>query len=453
MIQDQLSSTQRYPTLSAHGQAMLEFLRHHPHAPLYRGQRGNRLTSADLERVRAAERQARAPLSARDLREPAWLDAFVDHCYASVPFRRAQGPRPRDFADIPTSDRGDLSRDIAQFVPDDVPIDRLIAFQTSGTTGHPLLIASHPIVAASYLGFHKRALRRFGVELKYGRGQVGVVLLGFQRKCFTYVSVTPTMSESGFAKINLHPDDWRDPSDREAYLNALEPEVIAGDPISFCELLRLPLNYRPRALLSTSMSLTEGLALQLEARFECPVIDLYSMTEAGPVAVRDPKLGGHALLQEHLFVEVLDEHGKPKPLGERGEITLTGGFNFCVPLLRYRTGDYASLHLDGDDVVLRGLEGRPPVQFRDMAGRWLNNIDVTHALQNLALGQFTLHQRRDGSLLFRCAGHALDFPAVRAALRRLFGTSQPLKIESLPAFAGKVVQYTSELTAGEPEHR
>jgi phenylacetate-coenzyme A ligase PaaK-like adenylate-forming protein len=36
-------------------------------------------------------------------------------------------------------------------------------------------------------------------------------------------------------------------------------------------------------------------------------------------------------------------------LGERGEVTPTGGFNFCLPLLRYRTGDYPRLLRRGAD--------------------------------------------------------------------------------------------------------
>lgn len=45
------------------------------------------------------------------------------------------------------------------------------------------------------------------------------------------------MDEAGLAKINLHPDDWRDPDDRARYLDALAPEIVAGDPISFAALL------------------------------------------------------------------------------------------------------------------------------------------------------------------------------------------------------------------------
>ena len=342
------------------------------------------------------------------------------------------------FADLPTISRADLSHDIAAFVPDSAPIDRLINFRTSGTTGHPLLLASHPTVAANYLAFHKKALRRFGIELRHGRGQVGVVLVGFQRKCFTYVSITPTMDESGLAKINLHPDDWRDPDDRARYLDALDAEVLTGDPLSFAELLRLPLKTRPRALLSTSMTLLPAFRRELETRFGCPVLDIYSMNEAGPIAVGTEH--GHALLQHRMFVEILAPDGRA---AERGEITLTGGFNPWLPLLRYRTGDHAELKWRDGEWLLTGLEGRPPVTFRTASGDVLNNIEVTHRLQRLPLAQWTLHQHRDGSLLLRWCGPAGIDAELRRVMDELFG-ALALAVERVPGFDGKVIQYTTD---------
>lgn len=46
----------------------------------------------------------------------------------------------------------------------------MMNFRTADTTGHPLLIASHPVVAGRYLAFHMRALRRFAIALEHGRG-------------------------------------------------------------------------------------------------------------------------------------------------------------------------------------------------------------------------------------------------------------------------------------------
>ena len=451
MSPDEITDAERYPTLTDDGRAMLRFLREHPHAPIFRNESGNRLTMYDVERVSAFEREVLSTkIGWSDGDEPAWLQEIIQRCYAEVPFHRRLGAPPRRLRDVPTITRGDLGRDIAQFVPDSAPVERLINFRTSGTTGHPLLLPSHPVVAASYLAFHKRALRRFGIELRHGRGQVGVVLLGIQRECFTYVSVTPTMGESGLAKINLHERDWRDPIDRCRYLEALAPEVIAGDPLSFAELLRIGTRARPRALLCTSMALSPALRAELEASFACPVLDLYSLNEAGPVAVFDESAGGHVMLQHRMFVELIGGDGEPVTRGERGEITLTGGFNFCLPLLRYRTGDYASLQFHEGKPVLVGLEGRPPVRFRTTRGEWINNIEVTHALRRFPLAQFVLHQSADGGLRLRLLESAGDATDVRDALLALFGADQQLEIERVRDFGGKVVQYTSDVAGALP---
>jgi phenylacetate-CoA ligase len=440
------SDLERYPTLSEHGRRMLQRLSEHPHAPMFRNQSGNRLTAEDVATVHAFEREvavAEVPEQRED--SATWLAEFLQHVYREVPFYRAMGGVPRRLSDVPTIERGDLGHDVARFVPDCVPVARLINFRTSGTTGHPLLIASHPVVAASYLAFHRRALARIGVTLRAGRGDVGVALLGYQRKCFTYVSVTPTLDEAGLVKLNLYPADWREPDDRRKYLEGIAAEVLAGDPISFVELLKLRAELRPRALLSTSMALLSGLRRELEAAFHCPVVDVYSLNEAGPIAAFDAACGGHVLLQHRMLVEIVDDRGKAVPSGERGEVTLTGGFNFCLPLVRYRTGDFASLARCGTETVLVGLEGRAPVRFRTQAGEWLNNIEVTHALAPLALRQFQLQQAADGSLVLRVAGLGQREPELRAALLGLFGAEQALAIAELDAREGKLLQYSSEL--------
>ena len=62
--------------------------------------------------------------------------------------------------------------------------------------------------------FYKAALKQYGITLKAGRGQVGCVLVGWQQNAYTYPSVTPQQDETGHIKLNLHPDDWRNPDDR-----------------------------------------------------------------------------------------------------------------------------------------------------------------------------------------------------------------------------------------------
>jgi len=210
-------------------------------------------------------------------------------------------------------------------------------------------------------------------------------------------------------------------------------------------LLAISFAHQPRAILSTSMTLLAGLRTQLELRFACPVLDVYSLNEAGPIAVYDPALDAHVLLQQHMIIEILNEQGQPLAPGQRGEITLTGGFNHCFPLLRYRTGDHAALELRAGEWVLAGLAGRAPVRFRSASGAPINNIDVTHALKPFALPQYALLQRADGS--FRLAIHGIqnaDLRAVESALRALLGEVQ-LKVSAHRQLCDKLVQYRSEL--------
>ena len=436
----------RHPTLTPAGRAMLRRLSEHEAAPRFTGRSGSRLTREDLRDVARFDRETlHAPIAWRPGVPPPWIAGFIADVHARVPHYRALGSPPSRLADIEPVGRADLSADIAAFVSDDAPAERLITYSTSGTTGHPLPTPSHPVVAARYQSFHKRALRRFGVTPRAGAGEVGVVLLGMQRRCFTYVSVTPTLDEAGLAKINLHPDAWRDPADRARYLDAMAPELLAGDPISFAELLELPVGLRPRALLSVSMMLTAGLRTRLEQRFGCPVLDLYSMSEVGPIGVWDAQARGHVLLQPGLYVEIVGPDGRALPVGDRGEVCVSGGFNVCLPLLRYRTGDYAALGSQGGEPVLVGLAGRRPVRFRTAAGGWVNNVDVSHALERLCAAQFALHQSAAGALTLRLPPGAMGEAGLARTL--LHGVLGDLPVTVIPIQAhDKVLQYTTELT-------
>jgi phenylacetate-CoA ligase len=156
----------------------------------------------------------------------------------------------------------------------------------------------------------------------------------------------------------------------------------------------------------------------------------------------------HALLQPQLFVEVLDSQDRPCPPGVRGEITLSCGFNPFLPLLRYRTGDFASMiFLDAAQrVALAAIEGRPPTVFRGMGGQRINNIDISTVLKPFAFAQYTLHQAADGSLTLRVqsGGANPDAQRLRRALLPLFGDGQELNIAEMEVSGDKVLQYTSD---------
>ncbi len=449
----ELTDAARLPTLSPQGEAMLARLRGHPAAPIYRNFSGHRLSRFDQWCARLHHAWLRTAATQRSVgaaRPPSWIWPWMLRHGSSV----AAWPSPvvwlRGWSQLPTTFRADLQQArLALHVPQHRQTTSLLCFSTSGTTGHPIRVPSTPRAAAAYQALHERALALHGVRLRAGAGDVAIVLAGYQWRCFTYVSVNPLRGECGLVKLNLHPDEWRHPDDRIRYLDDLKPELISGDPVSLAELALLPLEHKPRALLSTSMALSEGLRQRLEERFTCPVVDLYSMNEVGPIATYVPAVQAHVLLQPRLYVEILNAAGEVLPEGELGEVTVSGGINPCLPLLRYRTGDQARLVRTALGPALRDLQGRPPVRFFSAAGHWINNVELTQALRHLPLRRFALHQNADHSLHLRLDAEvstpvqAVLHAALRSALCGLLG-ELPLSVNELRA-EDKVVQYTSDL--------
>ena len=77
------------------------------------------------------------------------------------------------------------------------------------------------------------------------------------------------------------------------------------------------------------------------------------------------------------------------------------------------------------------------------AGRWLNNVDITHLMQPFELAQYQLHQLADGNLVLRLQG-STDEQALRRAIAGTFGQDCGLSIEPFPLGIDKLIQYTSD---------
>jgi phenylacetate-CoA ligase len=82
----------------------------------------------------------------------------------------------------------------------------------------------------------------------------------------------------------------------------------------------------------------------LEQSWGAKVFSTFGVTElAASLCECDAGLGGH-LHPELLYLEALDETGRPVPDGEVGELTATTFGVEAMPLIRYRTGDFAAIH-------------------------------------------------------------------------------------------------------------
>ena len=90
-------------------------------------------------------------------------------------------------------------------------------------------------------------------------------------------------------------------------------------------------------------------ATQLESELGLTALNVYGLSEiVGPGVVRRvpaKPATGCTCMEDHFLVEVVDpETGEPVPDGTDGELVFTTLTKEAMPLLRYRTGDIASLN-------------------------------------------------------------------------------------------------------------
>lgn len=435
-----LAAEERHPLLTPDGAAALADLLEADDAPLWNHQAGDRLDRPGRDRVRAlATRMVTDPPRWEPGRPPAWVAELRARLARTVPRHRAVPP-----AEHATTDRSDLAGAWWELVPDDADVTDLIWFPTSGTGGAPVRVPTHPTTVASYYPLLLGAARAHGVDVRFRPDRADWVTVVDQGQGGFTVPAWSSVLGCATAKVNLHPSGWRRADDRRRFLERHDPRVLTGDPVSLSALADLGLDLHPQVALSTALALGPVTRHRLEAALGCPVIDVYSTLETGPIAASRPG-GGMGLLQPGLFVEVVDAAGRPLPAGEPGAIVVTGGINPYLPLLRYRTGDTGRLVWSGGEPVLHDLSGRPVVTLRGAAGP-VPSLDVVQVLEPLPLRRWSVHQAADDRVTVRVDPEGPTVAEVGAAVRAaVVDALGPVEVDVVALDApDKVVPFTVE---------
>ena len=440
------------PLITEASYRTLQRMLQHPSAPRYNHTIGDGVTAEDRETYLTFRQRMTGPVRTHEpmvdfvgsLRgRSAWVDAHV-------PVGLHLG---RDWHAVPTMRRHDVASRIEDLVPPDLPLDRMVAYDTSGTTGHAMVIPEHPGSIASRHAFADAILAELGVARRYTPDDIACINVCAQRHTFVMANTFSVWEGAGFAKINLHHADWAGgPQAARRFTGELAPHFLTGDPIAFAEAMAWDLPVSPAALLTTAVTLEPALRQRLESHFGCPVVDWYSLTETGPLAVTTHGRG-YRLFAPDVYVEAVDADGVPVADGEPGELVVTGGRNPYLPLVRYRTGDRGVFGtVDGPDGPERGLvriEGRHAVIFRDARGSPVNAVDLSRVMREHAVFvSHRLHQSADRTCaltLRPMPGVPIDTNQVRREVERLLeGTPVRVTIDETLGDDGKTVPFSSD---------
>jgi phenylacetate-CoA ligase len=277
------------------------------------------------------------------------LSALLEHAVSTVPFYRAvsreaisklraQGPGEL-LTDFPMIDKTAV-RDAASQI---YSTERRAAFTgyTSGTTGSPLTVKQDLAAICREKAFAWRQLiwagYRPGDRRAWIRGDMVVPV---------WVRSSPYWRQNFAEKMLMMSSYHLSEESAASYVSALgqfDPHIIQAYPSSIEFLARHVLasgreyaGASLRAIVTSSESLSSDQRSLLEAAFRCPVFDWYGQLER-VAAIGTCEKGRYHLLSDYSYVELL-------PTGQgTAEIVGTGFSNWCMPLIRYRTGDHVEL--------------------------------------------------------------------------------------------------------------
>jgi phenylacetate-CoA ligase len=97
------------------------------------------------------------------------------------------------------------------------------------------------------------------------------------------------------------------------------------------------------AVISVGEPVTGEIRQACREWLDAEIVDFYSSAECGVVATQCPAGAGFHVQSEICLAEVLRADGEACETGETGDLVVTPFYNFAMPLIRYRTGDIATV--------------------------------------------------------------------------------------------------------------
>jgi len=271
-----------------------------------------------------------------------------------------------DLASIPTISKPDLW-DQYPLKAVAVPRSHLRRIHaTSGTSGRPTIVA--------YTENDLDIFRQVNARVLAGAGAGPGTMV---HNGYGYGLFTGGLGLHGGAEAlgaNIIPISGGQTARQVQLIMDLEPEILVCTP-SYAATIADALAARGiapednplRAGIFGAEPWSESMRTQLSARLGLTALDIYGLCEVvGPGVAFETAESDHRMYvnEDHFYVECLDpETGHEVANGEVGELVFTTLTKEALPVLRYRTGDLASLHRQPDGT------GRTLVRMSRILGR------------------------------------------------------------------------------------
>jgi phenylacetate-CoA ligase len=314
----------------------------------------------------------------------------VDNVPIYKPYRRAVEKLPPVAAlrEFPLVKKSTILERFEEFVCDPAVRPRHYETTTGGTSGRQLKILVGDDAQGIEMAFMHRQWARVGYThrarkatfrgVAFPRASEGVFWQ--LNPVYREIQVSPVaMTET------MLPEYWRRIVD-------FSPEFLHGYPSAISLLARWVIRHglrgqgpHIRAALLGSEGCTADQRAVIEDAFQTRVFTWYGHSERLVLGGECEHSSDYHQFPDYGWLEILDEQGCEVGVGERGEVVGTGFLNRVMPLIRYRTGDYAT-RLEPHCVCGRNWD-----RFTAVEGRWKQEMIVGRDGALLSLAALNVH--------------------------------------------------------------
>lgn len=284
------------------------------------------------------------------------MGQFLKHAKAHAPFYRtrldmlfkADGEIDWDrWSEVPILKRSDLAEHGAELIADELPKGHggTSVSTTSGTSGKPIEVTTSQLANVALGANRFRSYKWHGADW----GKVSVSIFGEDAADAPWPEgevVGPwgpawdvETPKGRIVRINR----FTDYDKIVEFIDRKRPQSVATGPKTglavALEAERIGAHIQFDVFLTQGAMVGELERTTIKRVFGARIAELYSSKEGGQIAHGCPEQPGLHVNAESILVEIVDEAGRPCPVGMPGRILLTPFFNSAQPLIRYEQGD------------------------------------------------------------------------------------------------------------------
>ena len=377
------------------------------------------------------------------------LRRMLQHCASQVPYYRrlfhrigfdpALVRQVSDLTALPTLDKETVRLNLQDLLAENIPASKRVYYTTGGTMGKPL-----GFWGLREAGWRERAfMETQWMRVGFHRDRLRAMLKGTVVKNRSHWLYDPRENAFVFSIFHMTPEVVTGYAAMMKERNIPYLHTYPSAAIDFARILKDRGITPPpfETMLLGSENFYPGQREWIESFYGCRVYSWYGHSENTVLAGECEQSCNYHIFPEYGFAEVLREDGSAATReDETGELVGTTLYNPVMPLLRYRTGDWAVIGPE------RCACGRHYRLLKEMRGRWLQEMLIGRSdnlISMTALNmhsdifdrvqQFQFYQCEKGKAVLRivpkCDYTDRDSAAIMRALQAKMSDSMDIELE------------------------